>query len=507
MTTTAPPIRHILDGPFAEWLGDADWRPWRAFLCGLRGEAMSPYEAALFKRCTGRTGLPTRPFRESWLVVGRKGGKSATAAMLAVYAAVYGRWKRAAGETLRVMVLALSKDQARIILNYAAAILESRPGLARLIVAKDNETIKLRNGIEIACVANSFRLVRGPTCVCAILDEVAIWWNDELAANPDREILRALKPAMITQPGSLLIGLSSPYARKGLLYEKHRDHFGRDDFNILVWQADTATMNPAVDKDEIELAYRDDPASAAAEFGAQFRDDLASYIVPEIIDACIERGVYERSPVAGTVYYSFIDPSGGSGQDAMTLAIAHLEDDVVVLDAVRECKPNFNPSDVAAEFIETLKSYNVSVVHGDRFGGEWPRQPFRDQSIFYKLAEKDKSSLYRDALPVFNSRKVRLLDNRVLIGQLVALERRPSTSGKDKIDHMRGAHDDVCNAVCGAIVLASQKKRRFDTLPGVVSLPVTMVNGHIVPPGSDGVEFLGRIDPLGRNRFTLGDAG
>jgi hypothetical protein len=57
-------------------------------------------------------------------------------------------------------------------------------------------------------------LVRGPTIVCAILDEVAIWWNHELAANPDKEILRALKPAMITQPGSLLIGLSSPYAKK-----------------------------------------------------------------------------------------------------------------------------------------------------------------------------------------------------------------------------------------------------------------------------------------------------
>jgi len=284
-------IREILDGPFSKWLGADDWRPWSAFLCALRGEQMTDYEAEMFRRCTGRQTLPNKPFREAWVAVGRKGRKSATAGQLAVYCAVYGKWKRAPGETLRVVVIALSKDQARLVLDYAAAILESRPGLARLIVAKDSETIRLSNGVEIACFPNSYRLVRGPTVVCSILDEVAVWWSDVLAANPDVEIYRSLKPAMITQPGSLLIGLSSPYAKKGLLYEKHRDHYGRDDSNVLVWQAPTVVMNPHVDREEIEQAYRDDPASAAAEFGAQFRDDLQSYVIPEVIENCVDRGV------------------------------------------------------------------------------------------------------------------------------------------------------------------------------------------------------------------------
>ena len=485
------PIREVLQGPFAEWLGKDDWRPWIAFLCGLLGEPLTHYETAIYRRCTGRQKLPDKPFREAWVAVGRKGRKSATAAMLAVYAAVYGQWKRAAGETLRVMVIALSKDQARLVLDYAAAILESRPGLARLVMAKDAETIRLRNGVEIACFANSYRLVRGPTCVCAILDEVAVWWSDQLSANPDREILRALKPAMITQPGSLLIGLSSPYAKKGLLYEKYRDHFGRDDSKVLIWQGETATMNPQVDKEEIEAAYLDDPISAAAEFGAQFRDDLQTYIVPEAIEACVERGIYERSPVPGVTYFSFIDPAGGSGQDAMTLAICHNEGDIVVLDCLRERKPQFNPLDVAAEFIETLKSYHVNVVHGDRFAGEWCRQPFRDQDIFYKLADRAKSDLYRDALPIFNSRNVSLLDDRALIGQLCNLERSTGPTGRDKIDHPRGAHDDLCNAACGAICLATQKRRRFEQPVGL-GLPLFVENGVIYncdgspwPPGLD----------------------
>ena len=148
----------------------------------------------------------------------------------------------------------------------------------------------------------------------------------------------------------------------------------------------------------------------------------------------------------------------------MTLAICHNEDDTVVLDCLRERKPPFKPSDVAAEFIETLQRYHVTIVYGDRFAGEWCRQPFRDQNIFYKLADRPKSDLYRDTLPILNSRTVSLLDNRVLIGQLTSLERSTGSTGRDKIDHPRGGHDDVCNAACGAIVLATQKRRRFEPL-------------------------------------------
>jgi hypothetical protein len=178
----------------------------------------------------------------------------------------------------------------------------------------------------------------------------------------------------------------------------------------------------------------------------------------------------ERAPMQSVRYFGFVDPSGGSA-DSMTLAVGHREGDVVVVDALRERKPPFNPSDVAAEFIETLKSYRVTIVVGDRFAGEWCRQPFRDAGIFYKLADRAKADLYRDASPIFNSRHVSLLDNRTLVGQLCSLERSTGSSGRDKIDHPRGADDDLCNAACGAICLATQKRRRFEQPTGV-GLPV-----------------------------------
>ena len=65
-----------------------------------------------------------------------------------------------------------------------------------------------------------------------------------------------------------------------------------------------------------------------------------------------------------------------------------------------------------------------------------------------------KSDAYRDLLPMLNSGRISLLDNARLVGQLCALERRTARGGKDTIDHPRGAHDDLINAVALAATLA-----------------------------------------------------
>ena len=40
-------------------------------------------------------------------------------------------------------------------------------------------------------------------------------------ANPDVEIVAALRPAMATVPGAVLLGISSPYARRGILWQQY----------------------------------------------------------------------------------------------------------------------------------------------------------------------------------------------------------------------------------------------------------------------------------------------
>jgi len=162
-----------------------------------------------------------------------------------------------------------------------------------------------------------------------VIDEIAFLQSED-SANPDSEILAALRPAMATQPNAILVCITSPYARRGETWKAYSRHFGKDDSPVLVIQAPTREMNPSVPQDVIDQAYEDDPASAAAEYNAEFRKDVESFVALEIVEACRVKGRYELTPEAHRQYVAFTDPSGGSS-DAMTLAIAYLDRDRVIL--------------------------------------------------------------------------------------------------------------------------------------------------------------------------------
>ena len=155
-------------------------------------------------------------------------------------------------------------------------------------------------------------------------------------------------------------------------------------------------------------------------------------------------------------YAAFCDPAGGSGADSMTLALAHLEvrdgRTVGVLDAVRERRPPFSPTEVVQEFAALLAQYRVTRVVGDAYAGAWPSEAFRQHGVTYERSPAPKSDLYRELLPHLNSGRVELLDDARLLNQLANLERRTARGGRDSIDHGPGAHDDLANAAAGALV-------------------------------------------------------
>jgi hypothetical protein len=98
-----------------------------------------------------------------------------------------------------------------------------------------------------------------------------------------------------------------------------------------------------------------------------------------------------------------------------------------------------------------LNSYNVRTVRGDRYAAEWPRERFRAHGIDYEVAERPKSDLYRDLLPILNSGRAELLDVPRVVSQLCGLERRTARGGRDSIDHAPGAHDDLANSVANNV--------------------------------------------------------
>jgi hypothetical protein len=440
-------------------LAGSSWAVWRALLIAAMGEALTPEERELFAKFTGRPAEPLERVEEFWGVVGRKGGKSRASAVLAVYLAALCDHSEnlSLGERGRVLFLAQNQRQAAVAFGYCTAIFEALPMLAALIVGRTADTLALSNGIDLEVRAASFRGLRGVTCVAVIADETAFWWSDETSANADTEILTAVRPALATTGGPLIV-ISSPYAKRGEVYTTHRAHYGpQGDPRILVAQGTSRDFNPRLKQSVVDRALERDPQRASAEYLGQFRSDVAGWADAELIEASVDRGVLARPPRPGVRYTSFVDASGGA-RDSFTGSVAHLEHNVTVLDALIEIRAPFSPAAATAQIVAMLKSYGLTRTKGDKYGREWIAEGFSKLGIRYEPSELNRSEIYLECLPLFTSGRCRLLDNRRLVAQFAALERRTFPTGRDQVNHQRNGADDVCNAAAGALVLAASEK-------------------------------------------------
>jgi hypothetical protein len=454
--------KQLLGGTLA---GDS-WSAWRVLLIAAMGEKLTDAERETFTALTGRQREPGQRVEEFCAVVGRRGGKSRAMAVLAAYVAGLCKHKLVKGETGIVLLIAPDQKQAKVSLDYCHGVFEESEILKQLISHKSSDTLELTNGVSIEVRAASFRRLRGPTYLAVACDEAAFWFSEE-SANPDVEILNAVRPGLATTGGPLIIA-SSPYAKRGELFNTHRRHYGPDgDPAILVAQGTSRDFNSTLRQSVVDRALERDYAAASAEYLGRFRDDIESFVSFEIVQSCIG-GHFEMAPLDQHRYHAFCDPSGGSA-DSMTLCISHKESDRAFIDLVREVKPPFNPETVVDDFCILLKQYRINRVTGDRYAGEWPREQFRKRGVGYVCSEKVKSDLYRDLLPLLNSGRIVLPKSDRLVNQLCGLERRTSRAGKDSIDHGPGSHDDLANAAAGAADLIVLAERAVQTGGGMAT--------------------------------------
>lgn len=443
---------------FGDQFNADTWHNWKTLLSGFYGLPVA--DAETYYTLTQRKPQNTS-HDELWLAIGRRGGKSNAAALLAVFEAVFNDHasKLSKGEVATVMVIAADRKQARSVMRYIKGLLIENPMLSRMVIRESPESIELSNRCVIEIMTATHRGTRGYSVAAAILDEIAFWHSE--GANPDKEILSAIRPSLATLGGKL-IALSSPYARRGVLWENYRKHFGQPSERVLVAQAPSLDMNPTLPNHVVEEAMQDDPAAAAAEYGAQFRTDVESFVSIEVVDACTRTSHAQLPYDSNHRYYGFVDPSGGSA-DKFTLGIAHNDKGgKIIIDALFATKPPFSPESVVSEYCKTLKAYKIRTVKGDAYAGEWPREQFQKHGVEYKRIGSPKSDLYRDMLPLLNSERLELPPLPELHKELVNLERRTSRAGRDTIDHPPNGHDDIVNAVAGVASMANEKHQLPD---------------------------------------------
>ena len=435
----------------------ASWEAWIVVLSAVFGLPINRKQRRIFKKLAGFDYKPGLSPLEIWLVIGRRGGKSKIVALIAVYLAVFYDYRKylTPGEIGHVMVIATDRKQAKIILRYIEAYIDGSPMLSSMVTRRTAESIELDNCIHITVSSCSLRSVRGYTIVGALCDEIAFWRSDD-AANPDSEVLNALRPAMSTIPNAKMIELSSAYARRGALYEAHRDHYGQRHDDVLVFQASTETMNPTISKSFLAREEKRDPASFQSEYLAQFRTDIAGALEMAWIDAALVLPNLDRPrSVHARPYRAFADMSGGR-HDSAALSIAHCEpgSDTVIVSLVRRWSPPFSPEAVVREMAELIKQYGLSSVTGDNYSADFVVELYAKAGITYQRSADSASDIYLQTIPLFSTGKIEAPDHPILRRELMMLERRTRASGKDAIVHPNGLHDDLANAMCGAALLA-----------------------------------------------------
>ncbi|MDV2502899.1 MAG: hypothetical protein RX318_02975 [bacterium] len=449
----------------------------------LYGLPLNPKQVDLYNELAGKPpGTPYEPqdYREGTFVIGRRGGKSdKLAANTAIYEGCFRDHSPflSPGET--GMVLCLSQTlRTKIVFNYILAKLQRSPILSGMIAKETAEEIHLTNGIIIACYPCSFKAIRGLTVVCSINDEVAFWQIE--GVNPDREVMTAIRPAMVTIPHAKLIKISSPYAKAGEIWEDYRRREERSD--VLVIQAPTVLMNPSA-AEHVERERGRDPENALREYDAIFAEGLETFLPSEAVDACVREGETEDLPrLARYRYFSATDAA--FVKDRFTFCVAHTEErKKAVVDVLRgwertQEKGPVDLEEVAAEIARLAKEYRTHHVVGDQYAAEPLRQALRRHGTqfreTYRMARdmrtKDHTFKGTERVRAYITLRqaiikglVSLPDHKQLLKELKALEMRRTGGGGVQIGHPRhGGHtDDFADVV--ALAVAQTLHRPYDS--------------------------------------------
>ena len=444
----------LLGGPPFDRLDS--WHRWLVAARAIYGEPLDDDEQVIFTEHTGRPyDPPPGGYAETVLIVGRQSGKSRVAAALAAYTALTGVPERDRTPTYALLIAQDARAAMRSLYSYATAPFENQPLLRAVVANRTESTLMLSTGCAVAAYPCRPASVRGLRARVVVLDELAHFRNSDLTPM-DNEMLRAVRPTLATTGGKLVV-LSSPYWSAGALYDLHKRHYGNADSSTLVWVGTAPQMNATLPAGYLKRLEAEDPEAYRSEVLAEFRQGLTALFDGDALESCMADW-REQPPAPGVRYEAFTDPSGGR-QDAFTLAIGHRDAETAVVDCLRVWPAPFDPASVCGEAAGVLRRYGCQRVEGDRYAGAFPAEAFRAHGVSYQTAELDRSALYLELLPHVNAGRVVFPHDARLLRELRGLERRRGSVGKDRVDHVRGGHDDAANAVAGVVYRLIGKPR------------------------------------------------
>jgi hypothetical protein len=434
-----------------EFFGLLKWLDGRPLL-----DVMEPYRQKILREALSTVRPDGAPqYRRVLTGRGKKNSKTTDAVLAALYKCLV--WKPAGHKLAQNYFIASDLAQAADDLDLTKLLVRRNPMLQAELTIKSN-IVERKDGkgfIEIL-PARDAQGLHGKTYLFLVVDE--------LHTQKTYDTLAALEIDR-TRPDAVqwFASYASLYRHAGVpLVDMLKQHEAKSDPRLYVsWYAGTIEeANPSLNGplgptlDDIEDAQRSLPSWIFRRLYLNLpgQPDSAAFDAEKVEDAVIP-GRTVLPPQAGLNYVAFCDLSGGGADDA-TLCIAHSQDDRVIVDCLVDQGPRinrtFSPEATVQRFSDILKQYHLQQVQGDRYAAQWPILAFQKLGIMYRPADLNRSQIYAAFEPLVNSGNCELLDHPKLLQQFIGLVRKG-----EKIDHASGEHDDHCNSVAGACVLAA----------------------------------------------------
>lgn len=243
--TRARPESMQVDGRQFVWrqdLADRAIRFCETFCRHFRGElagetlVLEPWQRWIVEELFGwQRAAGTRRYREAFVFVARKNGKTFLLASIALYLLV------ADGEPgAEIYAAAADKDQARLLYDAAVKIVEQEPRLARRLTV-------YRNAILYPATSSAFRVLSAEAYTKHGLNGHGVLL-DELHAHQDRELYDVLTTSVGARRQPLVVSITTA----GLWDESH-----------VCWQryqyAKRVAADPAVDPHFLPVLYETSP--------------------------------------------------------------------------------------------------------------------------------------------------------------------------------------------------------------------------------------------------------
>jgi hypothetical protein len=442
--------------------------------------------------------LPSARFRRIVLIAGVRGGKSLLSCCAAITQALTADLTKLKKHELpRLAIVAPTVDAARATFVQLVGIMQSSKVLRAFVDGEptaDTIVIKRPDGrrVEIVVVAahRGGLTVRNRWLVGIVLEEVASFGSDSTGAVVNAEdILKAAETRLL--PGCQAWLISSPFGPVGLLWSLYQRHFGKPSSTLVV-HAPTRALNPSFPQSRVDEIAREDPDTAAREYGAEWVDADSAFLAATSVDAAIRAEPLVRP---GRAASAGMDPAtrgnawtlavGWSVREALRSTDADNEEthaSRVTIAGVWQWKGSkvspLSPRETFREIAATLAAYGVTRIYTDG----WAIDALADHAnaVGLELVQHtgDRDAPYTGLRTMLANGLIELPPEPIMRQDLLAIRQRASANGV-KIHLPKtsdGRHCDFAPAVALAAHYA-EAATRYDTGP-TIHIPSTRGWGH-----------------------------